>query len=166
MTVPAAAAAWLWAPSHSTHLHTRSTQHNQLGGEGEGADAGRSGAARAVPYASRLVLEAWGPRRGGNGGGGVGRIRLAYNGRVLATLEGGLGEWRARYAAALAVRSASGSSFMLCFDQDRSTLVIRQSVVAHTNTPFTHHTHIIHIHRQEEVCALETAAPPPAAEEL
>lgn len=63
--------------------------------------AGRSGAARAVPYASRLVLEAWAPPLGESS---VGRIRLAYNGRVLATLEGGLDEWRARYAAALAVR--------------------------------------------------------------
>ena len=90
-------------------------------------DAGRSGAARVVPYASRLVLEAWGRRTssssssGSSSSGGsssssssgsssgVERIRLAYNGRVLATLQGGLPEWRARYAAALAVRWVGGA---------------------------------------------------------
>ena len=90
--------------SPNTHTHPPTTQHiitPKLDAAAD-HDAGRSGAARAVPYASRLVLEAWAHRD--HASGSVGRIRLAYNDRAIATLDGGLREWRARYAAALAVR--------------------------------------------------------------
>ena len=90
-----------------------------------GPDASRSGAARIVPYSSRLLVEGWQRKRrlhadkeeeekkeedgsdsgGGNGGGTrLDRITVSYNGLALLTMEGGLAEWRERYAAALQVR--------------------------------------------------------------
>ena len=59
---------------------------------GSGGESSTSEAARHCPFASRLVVELR----------ASGAIALRYNGAVARTFPGGVTEWEAAYAAALA----------------------------------------------------------------
>ena len=74
-----------------------------------GPDPSVSGAARICPFSSRLVIELWRRRRRHDDNDEDGdsydeKIVVQYNDMVLRVLDGGLAQWKADYAEALAVR--------------------------------------------------------------